>query len=1411
MILNLGAFYGTLPSSIGDMPSLQFLNLFNTGNSGTIPDSFSALSDTLTHLTLGKLSMTGTIPSWLQDFKLLTVLALFDASFTGTIPIEISQISDLEFVSFGECSYTGTVPSEIYDMTALKIFFARGNQITGTLPDSLGDMTALELFFFSECSLTGTVPSSINNLSRLGNFEVNDNQITGQLPVVLDGMLSLSVFNLADNAITGGIPVSMGRMPRLAYLNFRNTSMDDDIPVSLCDASQLYSLRIDKMNVCYPGCLGAAIGLGSADRDLVRCQEAEDIALCALVKDITFPFDAIDSRTPEVYESAHPFSSAFTINEDYFTEKATKYTLTFDAFTDRGFATSLSFFSCIVTANGVSSPCSANGLLSDVSITIESDTGFNLFLYSERCYVGSCWGYRYTVESTIPLQGWSCTPPPLIARNETLLDIVGYKNESEVNSSYAGDYCAWTGIDCAESNGNGGTWGSIDSISLAAYNLKGALPSDVGYLTSLRSIKLSANSFSGELPKSFSQLSNLNVLDVSYNDFIGEIGVPVGGLSKIRQLNLAVNSFTGTIPAVLTTLRALTFLQLSANGFTGVLNSELCGFPNSSIMDFGVLPDVTCYDACWTELVKSPTVDVGLLEACAPSGMPTSMPTEGQPKGFNYVYLIPIIMAGSIVLVLCMFSRAFILRRTALSKLPVHRALLSKKLQKPSRNAVQQMNILNLIHRFPETLMKLDYDGRTALDILLQQDHLVDTYSICKEMVKAGFRASCEFSQDIGNRMSVESMGVMQPMKKENVTNVWVELVQNDDNLDLVTKVLDDCETIMMYLVACYDAHGRGVVNIASPLCQKVLSQCRFFYKRYDIKTMGHPHHLSPTSMLHIAYDTATEKNVALKFIREKRAYIKEIATREKGRVNPTYVIDVMERYDGDKDEKYWRETRRHGWDDYPYCIVMPAADRNLAEILAREQVAGQDMRQIKSMCVDMVHALGSLHEAGWIHGDLKPLNVMRIHGSLMLIDLDAAAHIGTGYSGAKYSSAYIPPELIYAGENMEDVQVKTFERDDDEHEPESDCKETVDGIVSHPYDLVPASPAHDIWSLGAVLYQLCTGKSLFFSDSADNIEEADMLVLMEFTDEFKSDRLSRVSDLLARNLIAQMLMKDPRRRPGVSQILSHPFLSGQHAPRMVGQEPEYDVFISYRVSSDSDLAEAIYKRLTANGLKVWWDQECLQPGTSWKIGFCDGLSKSRIFMPLLSREAINSERNSRANYTLLTADSPCDNVLLEQQLALELFTRGLIEHIYPVMIGDKGTRSEDVVYSNYFADKCDPRLVGDVIVKSNKAELSQHLDRLCLGTPLLDGLTVRKTKEALLVNQGRLIVNTLECSLDRIDLDMRKMSNAASKDSVRGVGNLRSVSLKSISLRDVRFSNVNAGGENETSEDEESNEETKM
>lgn len=185
---------------------------------------------------------------------------------------------------------------------------------------------------------------------------------------------------------------------------------------------------------------------------------------------------------------------------------------------------------------------------------------------------------------------------------------------------------------------------------------------------------------------------------------------------------------------------------------------------------------------------------------------------------------------------------------------------------------------------------------------------------------------------------------------------------------------------------------------------------------------------------------------------------------------------------------------------------------------------------------------------------------------------------------------------------------------------------------------------------------------------------------------------------------------------------------------RLAGDKAEFDGFISYRVGSDLAIATRLYDELTARGFKIWFDKKYLESGVDWKEGFCAGLANSRTFISLLSRGAVNNPQQLRCCYPSLTEDSPCDNVLLEQRLALELRDLGLIDRLYPVLIGDLNPATQS--FSAYFEGGCHP-VCPAVSVSAVEVELVHHFEFLALGSPLSANKTVRDVVAGLTACQG--------------------------------------------------------------------------
>ena len=131
--------------------------------------------------------------------------------------------------------------------------------------------------------------------------------------------------------------------------------------------------------------------------------------------------------------------------------------------------------------------------------------------------------------------------------------------------------------------------GRVGWLYLPSNALTGALPSELGNLTSLLTLALDFNDLSGPIPNELGRLVNLRYLSLIYNDLSGQIPSTLGRLGSLETLYLNDNELTGRVPAWLGELDQLRALSLGRNPLTGPISGELWNLVNLELLLIGGL------------------------------------------------------------------------------------------------------------------------------------------------------------------------------------------------------------------------------------------------------------------------------------------------------------------------------------------------------------------------------------------------------------------------------------------------------------------------------------------------------------------------------------------------------------------------------------------------------------------------------------------------------------------------------------------------------------------------------------------------------------------------------------------------------------------------------------------------------
>ncbi|KAK3279073.1 hypothetical protein CYMTET_13009 [Cymbomonas tetramitiformis] len=471
-------------------------------------------------------------------------------------------------------------------------------------------------------------------------------------------------------------------------------------------------------------------------------------------------------------------------------------------------------------------------------------------------------------------------------------------------------------------------------------------------------------------------------------------------------------------------------------------------------------------------------------------------------------------------------------------------------------------------------------------------------------------------------------------------TTLWNSLVQNHKHAGIVHTLA----SAMPELRLAEDSQKRAAYVMAPLRMKQVLDDAALLFGRYDTeRTHEHQSHTCKVykaldcKVLN-ATDSTTEEKVVLKLMLHRDQWQRERDARLN--LSPEYIMPIIATSEDEEIAKRFKlDLAKRSLLHYSHLLVLPCAQRNLLTSVQQESLS---LSEIQSAMRQLGAALAHMHDHGVIHGDFKPLNAVRYEkrtagdARWMLIDCDAATVFGAPV-GVKTSSAYCPPEMTYVvgrGEAFLGISSPRSPRSEEVRlqgvvNQQGGSFTEGRGLVDR--EVVHASPAFDLWSFGAVLFFLYTGRSLFHADVNDNMTQEDLHLLHAWRDDSARQRLSAVGTAIqyevkeraeaCEDLICWCLQRNPHSRPvDFAEVLQHSFFTDivHTGKRFISVQP--GMFLSHFQEGGGRSVRLLskYMQEAAPALqnKIWLD---IDADDITEEAMRNGVRASEIFLLFLS------------------------------------------------------------------------------------------------------------------------------------------------------------------------------------------------
>jgi len=630
-----------IPTFLGSMRSLRYLNLSEAGFSGAVPLNLGNLSSlefldvsspfsglavsslewvrglvSLKHLAINGVDLSMVGSNWLGVLNVLphlaeihlsgcglsgSVLSHSSVNFTSLSVIDLSlnhfdsifpdwlvNISSLSYVDLSNCGLYGRIPLGFSELPSLQyLSLAMNDNLSASCSQLFqGSWKKIEVLSLAANKLHGKLPSSIGNMSSLTNFDLFSNSVEGGIPSSIGKLCNLKIFDLSGNNLTGSLPevlertscVSNNPMPSLIYLRLSVNHLVGNLPAWLGELENLAELTLDYNMIQGP--IPASLG------------NLHDLTILRLAG------NQLNGSLPDSFGQ---LSQLWSLD------------VSFNHLS--GFITELHFSRLHklkflhLSSNSLNFNVSSNWIppfqLRNLDLgSCHLGPSFPAWLRTQK-EVGFLDFSNASISDTIPNWFWEISsnlsllnvsfnqlqgllPNPLSVAPFADVDFSSNLLEGPIPLPTVGI----ESLDLSNNHFSGSIPQNITEsmpdlifLSLSNNQLTGAIPASIGDMLILQVIDLSNNSLERNIPSSIGNSSLLKALDLSHNNLSGVIPELLGQLNQLQSIHLSNNNLTGKLPLSLQNLSSLETLDLGNNRLSGNIPLWIGGgFPQLRIL-----------------------------------------------------------------------------------------------------------------------------------------------------------------------------------------------------------------------------------------------------------------------------------------------------------------------------------------------------------------------------------------------------------------------------------------------------------------------------------------------------------------------------------------------------------------------------------------------------------------------------------------------------------------------------------------------------------------------------------------------------------------------------------------------------------------------------------------------------------